>query len=80
MKDIFDRLGITKTKTTSFHPAGNGACERANKSIVDSLKMLVSQQQTDWEEMLAYSLWAYRTSIQKSIQESPALCVFGFDP
>ena len=36
MKDIFDRLGITKTKTTSFHPAGNGACERANKSIVDS--------------------------------------------
>ena len=80
MMDVCKRLGIKKTKTTSFHAMGNGAVERANKTIIDSLKMIVSSSQRDWDYMLPFSLWAYRTTINNSIKETPSFCIMGYDP
>ena len=80
MEDVFKKLSIKHTKTTSYHAQANGITERANKTIIDSLKCLCDNHQNDWDYQLAFSLWAYRTSINSSIQETPSFCVYGFDP
>ena len=71
-----DAFGVTKSRTTAYHPAGDGLVERFNRSFLQMLRTYV-QQQHDWEQYLPLVLYAYRTAVRTSTGISPFELMFG---
>ena len=69
-------LGITKTRTTSFHPQSDGQSERNIKTLVKMLAMAADQNE-DWDDHLPYISMAYRATPQESTGFSPNFLMFG---
>ena len=70
-------LGIDKTRTTAFHPTGDGLIERAHRSIEDMLSKYIQKDQRNWDEVLPLILMAYRSSKQESINMTPCMMMLG---
>ena len=50
MKELCQRLGIKRTRSSSFNPQGNGQAERTNRTLVERLAMdLEAMDQSDWD-------------------------------
>ena len=43
---------IAKTRTTPYHPAGNGQCEIFNRTILQMIRCYISRGLKDWDEHL----------------------------
>ncbi len=72
--------GIQKTRTTPYHPQGNGQTERTNRSLLTMLRSFVQQARNDtWDEMLPQCLMAYRCTIHRSTGETPAMMTLGYE-
>ena len=76
-KEMCTLLGIEKTRTTAYHPQGNGQVENLNKSLKKMLTTLVDDNCRDWDEKLPSALMAYRSSVQESTGETPFAMMFG---
>ncbi|XP_074653636.1 uncharacterized protein LOC141907795 [Tubulanus polymorphus] len=70
-------LEIEKTRTTAYHPMGNGQVENFNKSIKSMLTTTVNDMGNDWDEKLQSCLMAFRSSEQESTGETPFFMTFG---
>ena len=70
-----DAFGVTKSRTTAYHPAGDGLVERFNRSLLQMLCAYVDQN--DWEQYLPFVLYAYRTAVHTSTGVSPFELMFG---
>ena len=70
-------MGIHKSRTTAYHPQGDGLVERQNRTLQDILSSFVSQHEDDWDLWIDISVYAYNTSPQKSTGFSPFELVFG---
>ena len=73
-------FGISKTRTTAYHPQSDGMIERLNRTIEDMLSKYVSENQRDWDEFLPFVMLAYRTSTHDSTGFSPAMIFMGREP
>lgn len=80
LKDICQLMGLKKVNTTAYHPQGDGLVERFNRTLTDMLAKTVDQSGKNWDTCLPYVLFAYRTSLQESTQESPFHLLYGRDP
>ena len=58
-------FGIHKSRTTAYHPEGDGMVERFNCSLLQMLQVYVTDQ-ADWEQYLPLMLFAYRTAAHTS--------------
>ena len=76
LRQTLDAFGMTKSRTTAYHPAGDGLVERFNRSLLQMLRAYVLHQ-NDWEEYLPLVLYAYRTAIHTSTGVSPFEFMFG---
>ena len=56
-------LGISHTRTTAYHPHGNGQVQRFNRTLESMLSKMVNENQKDWDIHLPKALFAYRTAI-----------------
>jgi len=74
---LYKHLRIHKQSTTAYHPMANGLVERFNATLTTGLRLLVSEHQQDWDEQLAWFLFAYRTSVHASTQCTPYELIFG---
>ncbi|KFD64451.1 hypothetical protein M514_23298 [Trichuris suis] len=70
-------LGIQKTRTTPYHPAGNGQVERMNRTLASMLAKVVQEEGRHWDECLPKVMMAYRASAQSSARETRYTVVFG---
>ena len=66
-----------KINTSAYHPETNGLTERFNGTICQLLSAYINNQQTDWDVYLPACLYAYRTSLQPSVETSPYELLFG---
>ena len=57
------QLGIDRSRTTAYHPQGNGQVERFNRTLESMLAKVVTDNQKDWDKHLPQVLFAYRTSL-----------------
>ena len=66
-----DLLVIKKTRTTVYHPAGNGQGENWNRTLKGLLKAKVDSDVERWDEHIGACLMAYRTSVHQSTGCTP---------
>ena len=80
LREVCEILGVKKLNTTAYHPQTDGLVERFNRTLTNMLAKRVERNGPDWDIQLPYVLFAYRSCIQESTQESPFFLVHGRDP
>ena len=70
LKQSLEAFGISKSRTTAYHPEGNGMVERFNRTLLQLLWTYVKQD-SEWEEHLPLALYAYRTAVHTATGMSP---------
>ncbi|GFX20850.1 retrovirus-related Pol polyprotein from transposon 412 [Trichonephila clavipes] len=78
-KRLCEILAIDNTRTTALHPQSDGMVERFNRTILNSLSLLVSSNQQDWDKKLPFFLLAYRSTVHETTGYSPSQMLFGWD-
>ena len=58
MTQLYEQLGITKIKTSVYHPEGNGLVERFNGTLKAMLKKFAQERVQSWDKFLPYLLFA----------------------
>jgi len=79
MLSDFCRLwGVNKSRTTPYHPQGNGIVERDNRMLGNSLhSLLLGRGQEEWDVVLPQVMRAHRTTPHTSTGETPNLLMLG---
>ena len=80
LHEICNFMGITKTRTTSYHPQCEGQTERQNRTIQALLSAFASKRKDDWDLWLDSVTFAYNTSKHDALGISPYQVVFGQPP
>ncbi len=72
--------GVEKSRTTPYHPAGNGQCECFNRTLHNILRTLLVSKKGEWPLCLPQVLFAYNTTPHQATGESPYFLMFGQEP
>ena len=78
---VCELWGVTRLRTSAFHPATNSSAEVYNKSLIKYMRaMLDKDKTTDWESWLAPAALAFNCHVHKSTRESPFFLTYLHDP
>ena len=77
LSELCQLYGCRKSRTTAYHPQGNGACERFNQTLLKLLSSLTETDQAQWPNQLPALLQAYNNTTHSTIGMTPHYVVFG---
>ena len=73
------RLGIKKSRTTTYHPQTNAQAERFHRFLLPVMQALVDGHPTRWPEYLDYAMFAYNTHDVAGVGLTPHQMMFARD-
>ena len=80
VKELCDLLGIVKSRTSPYHPQGNGTTERFNRTLLSMLGTLEPGQKTNWAKHLQSITFAYNSTRHETTGYSPFFLMFLREP
>ena len=80
IKSLCPFAGIRKSRTTPYHPQGNGQTERFNKTLLSMFGTLDQDNKSRWPEYLSHLVYAYNCTKLSTTEFSPFLLMFGREP
>ncbi|GJZ98363.1 reverse transcriptase domain-containing protein [Tanacetum coccineum] len=76
-KDWCEKLCIRQCFASVKHQQANSLVERANRSLEEGIKARLDERSKDWIGELSHVLWAHRTMIKSSNEETPFSLTYG---
>ena len=77
LREICNLYDIKKTRTTSYHPQGDGFVERMNRTLIDTIALVAKDAKEHWDLRIGLALMAIRSAVQSSTGLSPHFLLFG---
>jgi transposase InsO family protein len=80
IEELCRMKGIIKSRTTSYHPQGNGMCKRFNRTLLNMLGTLEPDQKKNWKAYVRPLVHAYNCTQHDSTGFPPYYLMFGRNP
>ena len=77
ISEVCRLLQIQKSRTTAYHPQGDGLVERFNRTLLDMLSTTIKDYPGSWENHVRAVCMAYNTSVQPTTGFTPFYLMFG---
>lgn len=77
IQELFDLLGVEKSRTTPYHPQGDPQPERFNRTLLDMLGTLDPKQKPQWSRHIGHLVHVYNSSLNETTGYSPYFLMFG---
>ena len=72
--------GVEKSHTTPYHPMGNGAVERFNRTLGNMIRALPPRAKQKWPQLLRSLTFSYNATVHETTGFAPFLLMFGRVP
>ena len=80
IKHLCQILGVKKSRTTPYHPEGDGVTERFNRTLISMLKTLDPDRKSNWKDHVAPLVHAYNCCRHETTHFTPFYLMFGRCP
>ena len=78
-KEVAEMLNIKMNMTTAYNPQADGQAEKAIGTLHNTLSKMIGSNHKNWDILIPYALWAYRTAVHATTKETPYFLVYGRD-
>lgn len=78
--ELLHLAGVPKSHTTAYHPIGNGATERFNRTLGSMLRSLPLKAKHQWPQQIQTLTFAYNATVHETTGYSPFFLMFGRIP
>ena len=80
LNQLCEKFEVNKVNIMAYRPASNGLVERANKKILECLRLTIGQSDPNWDVRLPSVQMSLNTSVHSSTKEIPLKALMGYDP